>query len=88
MRQIKNCVCGAEAKLKYSFGGFNTYVIVECTECGTRCRGILAGLAPLDLDYALSENAPQNSADEAVEKWDALLRDLRPDSEIENDVRA
>lgn len=66
--------CGGEAKFKYSSGGFDIYVVVKCFKCGkdTRGKGVLRGLIPLGMDIAQSDSAPQNSEEEALERWNEI----------------
>lgn len=68
--EIRQCPrCGGNADLKASFGGPCIYWRVECDDCGFNSRGpgSLRGLAPLGFDQ--SESAPQNSREEALERW-------------------
>jgi hypothetical protein len=64
--------CGGRAAIQISTGGPCIYWRVECADCGfnTRGPGVLHGLAPLG--FGVSQNAPQNSREEALERWSAL----------------
>lgn len=73
MSEIARCPkCGGEGQVMTSSSGADIYWRVECVECGFNTRGFgsLRGLAPLGL-FGPSDNVPQNSREEAVERWDA-----------------
>ncbi len=74
-KELKNCKkCGGEAKVRTSTGGFTIYFAVWCIECGfnTRGRGVMNGLLPLGSQYSQSDNAPQNSKEEAIKIWEEI----------------
>lgn len=74
MDAVGNCpLCGSEARVMTSNGGPYLYWRVECVACGfnTRGPGTLRGLAGLGFNH-ISPDAPQNSREEALERWQTL----------------
>lgn len=64
------CICGSDAEVKVTSGGFNYYYAVHCRSCERNSRG-LGNLLP-QLFSTNSPNTPQTSREEAIKAWDKI----------------